>query len=132
MNIDPSKVNAQEAEAAQKNLGRTVSKGPVVYVGCKLPSGLMIQVGEQTFVLNGSNSSDIVGGYGITAVPKDLWDTWFNQNRNFEPLKRSLVFAQDKESSAKDMAREQSGIKGIEGVNADSPAPGAKRADKEG
>lgn len=132
MNDDPSKVTAQEAAAAQKNIGRNTAKGPVVYVGCKLPSGLQIQVGEQSFVLQGTNAAGAVGGYGITAVPKDLWDVWYSEHKQFEPIKRNLIFAQDKEAGANDMAREQSGIKGIEGVNADNPAPGAKKADKEG
>lgn len=128
-----TQVTAEQAEAAQKNLtAPKAPKGPVVYVGCKLPTGLMIQHGDESFILNGSNDSSIVGGYGITAVPKDLWDAWYAQHsKHFEPLKRDLIFVQDKESSARSAAAERSGIKGIEGVDVSRPAPGAVKADQE-
>lgn len=76
-----------------------------VTVACKLPSGLMIEVGFEypkddrggvmganvtrsegyrRFALNGSNSTLVMAGQpaelnpapGITQVPKDIWDAW--------------------------------------------------------
>lgn len=37
-----------------------------VTVGCKLPNGLILEQGAYKVELNGSNSSIVVGGYGLT------------------------------------------------------------------
>ena len=56
-----------------------------VVVGCKYPTGVLIQVGSTTHKINGSNSSEIFGGHGITDdVPKALWDAWVVENKNHD------------------------------------------------
>ena len=37
-----------------------------VTVGCKLPNGFVLEVGNQSVVLKGSNDSSLIGGHGIT------------------------------------------------------------------
>lgn len=43
-----------------------MAKQKTVTVGCKLPNGLIIEVGGQSVELNGANASNIIGGHGIT------------------------------------------------------------------
>jgi len=121
---------AEQVEATQKNLTRRKASGDVVYVGCKLPNGLLLQVGNEAVELAGANASEIVGGYGVTPVSRDFWEAWAAEHRSYEPLKSGLLFMQDKQDDAKAQAKDQKDVKGIEGVNADKPAPGAVKAGK--
>lgn len=95
----------------------------VVMVGCKHPSGLVLEIDEsreeaptpganevkvhyptgRKVVLNGSNSTHpdspqvakgrAVGGYGLTAVPEDFWNEWVAQHQDFPMLKNNTLFA---------------------------------------
>ena len=52
-----------------------MAKQKTVTVGCKLPNGLIIEVGGQSVELNGANASNIIGGHGITRdVDADLFN----------------------------------------------------------
>ena len=97
-----------------------------VIVGCKLPHGLETQMGGVTVVLNGTNSTDIVGGYGLTyGVDKAAFEQWLIDYANFEPVKREMIFANATEKSAKAEAIEKSDEKsGLEGLDPAKPAPG--------
>lgn len=121
--------NPEQVEATQKNLTRRKATGDVVFVGCKLPNGLLLQVGHEAVEIAGANSSELVGGYGLTPVPKDFWEAWVAEHRSYEPLRNDLIFVQGKKDDAKAQAKEQAETKGIEGVNPDKPSPGAKKAD---
>ncbi len=129
---DTKTPNAELIEETQKNLTRKKASGDLVYIGCKLPNGLLLQVGNEAVELAGANSSEIVGGFGITPVSKDFWDAWKAEHASYEPLKRELIFVQGKEADAKAEAKEKKDVKGIEGVSADKPAPGVKKADDKG
>ena len=39
-----------------------------VTVGCRFPNGLILTVGKVDVALNGSNSSTVIGGHGLTEV----------------------------------------------------------------
>lgn len=107
-----------------------------VTVGCKLPNGLHMDLrgdgGElvKRITLNGANKSEVIGGYGIThGVDKEAFEEWKRRNPDFTPLKKGLIFAQDKPAAAAAQAKEQAEIKnGFEGLNPDKPAPGVERA----
>jgi hypothetical protein len=129
---DSKTINPELIEENQKNLTRKKASGDIVHVGCKLPNGLLLQVGNEAVELAGANSSEIVGGFGITAVSKDFWEAWKAEHAGYEPLKRDLIFVQGKEADARAEAKEKKGVKGIEGVNADKPAVGVKKADDKG
>jgi hypothetical protein len=106
--------------------------GATVTVGCKLPHGLIAEVGDKSFTFNGANDSDLIGGHGITYdVPKDFWDAWVAQvSAWFVPFKNKLVFAHESEKSvtsqAKEMAKE---ITGFEGLKPNDPKNGVKTAE---
>ena len=105
--------------------------GSPVTVGCKLPNGLVIKVGETQVVLKGANSSRVVGGYGLTSVPSDFWDAWAKEYAASPFIKNRIVFAQTTVAKAEGMATEQASVKtGLEPLNPDKPAPGIVKAEK--
>lgn len=103
----------------------------VVTVACKLPNGLQIEQDGYVVTLNGANSSNIIGGYGLTEnVDKDMFEKWLAAHANQKYVQRELVFAQARTESAQSKAKENSAIKsGLEGLPQDNPAPGITKSD---
>lgn len=105
---------------AEKPTGATVS------VGCKLPGGLLLEKPNGDKVrLRGSNTSNVIGGYGITEGIDEAWFTaWLKDNARFEPVSAGLIFAQSTTARAQDQARDLAGVKsGFEPVDPDNPGP---------
>ena len=102
-----------------------------IVVGCKLPNGLVVEQGGYTVTLNGANSSNVIGGYGLTeGVDKDAFEKWLEVHKNQLYVKNELVFAQAKANSAQSKANENASVKtGLEGLPQDKPAPGIEKAD---
>jgi hypothetical protein len=48
-----------------------------------------------------------IGGYAITQVPKDFWDKWMAQNKDYEPLKKGFIVAWEKQDTVEGTAREK-------------------------
>lgn len=122
-----------------------------ITVGCKLPHGLVLQleraeiktamngaqekthqwIGERV-ILNGSNTSGIIGGYGITRdVDAEFFAAWVRQNSDekgvptFAPLKAGLIFAIAAPAAVEQEARNRATVRsGLEPLNPD--APGSK------
>lgn len=81
----------------------------VIVVACKLPAGLIIEVGtlgEDNHVrmeIAGPNSSlrtgrpggILVGGYAFTPVPKDVWAEFIRLHRNAPYLRNRAVYAEE-------------------------------------
>ena len=67
--------------------------GATVTVGCKLPHGLVAEVGKESVTFLGINSTELIGGHGITEnVPKDFWDAWVAKvSPWFLPLKNGVI-----------------------------------------
>lgn len=105
-----------------------------VIVGCKLPHGLKITLEGKTVVLNGTKSSVIAGGYGLTHdVDKDFFDKFLSTYKDVPYVKNKMVFAQGKQASAESQAAElQNEVSGFEGINPDKPAPGIERVETKG
>lgn len=118
----------------------------IVVVGCKLPSGIIVDVcdpGEnehgqkimvprrQPVTFKGANSSNIVGGFGLTEVDAEFWDAWIKQNAKFPAVANGLIFAQDRRDKAADNAMDHADAKsGFEGINPDKPGKGVERVPK--
>ena len=102
-----------------------------IVVGCKLPNGLVVEQEGYTVTLKGANSSNVVGGYGLTeGVDKDAFEKWMEVHKNQPYVKNELVFAQAKANSAQSKANENASVKsGLEGLPQDKPAPGIEKAD---
>lgn len=103
----------------------------VVTVGCKLPNGIVLEQDGYSVVLNGANSANIVGGYGLTeGVDKDAFEKWIKTHADQAYVRNELVFAQAKTNSAESKAKENASVKsGLEGLPQDKPAPGIEKAD---
>lgn len=102
-----------------------------VLIGCKLPMGLSLTVdgteeGER-ITLNGANTSRIDGGYGITSLEKEVADQIFSTYAKHAAFKNKAVFTHgtDKVTELIAVAEDLEGAKtGVEGLNAEKPAPG--------
>lgn len=95
------------------------SSSNVVTVGCKLPHGLVAQVGDNSVVFKGANSALIIGGHGITEnVDAAFWSSWLERNKGLEFVRKGLVFADAKADNTKAQAKEKSQVKtGLEPIN---------------
>lgn len=107
-----------------------------VWVACKLPKGISIQLFEQTeidrptfgggvkptkvFMRVGEQvrlrgyavpfgklpNFPIIGDFGLTEVDRRFWETWLGQNQKLELVTKGLVFACADQASARSRALE--------------------------
>ena len=105
--------------------------GTPVHIGCKHPLGIMLRVGEKAVKLNGSNCSCVIGGYGLTSVPSDMWDAWLSKHKESDLVTKRIVFAEASVAKAEGRAKEQGSVKtGLEPLNPDDPKHGVATLDK--
>lgn len=107
--------------------------GPTVIVGCKLPHGLVLELGYDPITgirgenyksvkINGANQFKKPGdphtseGLGLTTgVDKAFWDEWLKRNGTLKYVAEGLVFAQPEIKSAEAAKRERETLKtGVE------------------
>ena len=86
-----------------------------VTVGCKLPNGIILELGNKSVAIKGSNSSVLIGGHGITEnVDKEFFEAWLAKNTGLQFVKAELIFAHEKPAStaaqAKERAKEKTGL----------------------
>lgn len=120
-----------------------------VTVGCKLPSGLvmeLIEVGNgllpavkgKTVTLAGANSlrvgmvgNPLNGRFATTQVEEEFAKAWFERNKNLECVRTGLVFPCEKPNAAESMAKERDAVKtGLEPLDPKKPPSGIE-VDKE-
>lgn len=94
-----------------------------VTVGCKLPHGLIMELGEKKITINGLNTSKIIGGHGITEnVDKAFFDAWMEKNKELSFVKGGFLFAHTKpvntEAEAKDRAKNETGLEPLDPAKA--------------
>lgn len=93
-----------------------------VIVGCKLPNGLHLDHQGTRHTLNGSNHAQIVGGYGMTEVPKDFFEAWSEANKDSPLLTSEVIFSQGTRPSAESAAKERGEVQsGFEPLNGARP-----------
>lgn len=83
----------------------------VVSIGCKLPHGLVIEVGldkggvpsdeYRNVVLNGLSKARVGSKYGVTSVPADIWVTWLKHNTKLRYIVDGSVFVLPEKATAK-------------------------------
>lgn len=97
-----------------------------VTVGCKLPNGLILELGDKRVTVKGSNSSNIIGGHGITEnVDKEFFDAWMAKNAGLQFVKSELIFAHEKYANTVAQAKEQVDEKtGLEPLNPEEKPAG--------
>lgn len=107
-----------------------MSKEKTVTIGCKLPNGLLLEVGNKNVQINGANSSQVVGGHGITYnVDADLWAAWLKQNADRDVVKNGFVFAHGKAADVKAESKEKTDNKtGQEPIDPNAKTNGVETA----
>lgn len=109
----------------------------MVSVGCKLPNGLLCELGkvgdnDYTVVrLKGSNDALVVGGFGITEnVSESFWNAWVKKHRGMAFIRNQLVFAMPDAASARDYAQDhatkKSGFEALDAMAGANDANGNK------
>lgn len=100
------------------------NSGETVIVGCKLPNGIhmdFVDPGKplRRVSLRGTNSTKVVGGFGITKnVPKAYFDEWMARYKELPAVAGGLIFALGKEDSTIAKAKEMKDVKnGLEPLN---------------
>lgn len=97
-----------------------------LHVYCKLPAGLVFKLpsGERV-VLKGSNSSALVGGFGLTRVPTATWNQVKAIFGSLPVFVKGLIFDETTASRGLAKATEHAGVKnGFEGVDPKNPGLG--------
>lgn len=107
-----------------------------VTIGCRLPTGLILQVGEKFVELEGQRQtqkrSPVIlltpDDYGVNEVDAAFWEAWVTQvGTDYAPLKSGAIFeaksAKEADAKAKDLKSKKTGheplsqdAKGIEAV----------------
>ena len=108
-----------------------------VTVGCKLPNGIWLQVGDSKPVrINGWNNNAIIGAeHGLTEnVPAELWEAWKKEHADSKLLKGGFIFATGNEKSTVAKAKEQksnkSGLEQMPRLKASEKAGGLGETDE--
>jgi hypothetical protein len=121
----------------------------MVYVGCKMPNGLVLQLEREYFVdetangvtrsvrrtqpegkawvvagiahpLNEAPKALIVNGAALTPIPKEHWLKWVKQMATLEAVTSGMVFAFDKQADSEAHALNLRDVKsGMEPVRQD-------------
>ncbi len=56
----------------------------------------------------GVAKAPVIGGYAITeGVPKELWDEWYDKNKDSDMVRNRIVFASEQQSYGNGQAHEQ-------------------------
>lgn len=108
-----------------------------VRVGCKLPHGLLMEIGKRgdpqykNFQLRGPQSmrlKQIVGGWGLTDVPKDFWDEWLRSTgKKLDFVKYGFVWAEEDSDKAEARAVDESSLRsGFERLDPSKPPKGVE------
>lgn len=94
----------------------------LVTVGCRLPHGIVLEVGDKSFTVKGLNSSAIIGAdHFTTEVDASLWNGWKAANKDSKLLSSGALFEAGSERDAKAKAKELKAEKtGFEKIEQDS------------
>lgn len=112
-NSDTTKISAGAAQAAAGELDKANSTKMVV-VGCKLPNGIILELGrpgESAFRrvrLNGANSSQLIGGAGLTDVSEEFISAWLKKHADLSFVQQRLIFVGNDVTEASAVAIDRS------------------------
>jgi hypothetical protein len=83
------------------------------------PNGTQALINGARFPFGEAPAYAIVGGYALTPnVDAELWDLWFEQNKNSDLVKNKQIFAYEKPEMATDAAKEHKAVRsGLEPIN---------------
>lgn len=97
-----------------------------VSVGCRLPNGVVLELGDKKVTLNGLNKVVIIGvDHGITEVDGDFWAAWSELNKDFTPFKNGAIFSAGDAKSTSALAEDLQGVKtGLEPIDPNATQAG--------
>lgn len=97
-----------------------------VTVGNKIPNGIIAELGDKRVLLRGSNSSNVIGGHGITEnVDADFFAAWLKKNAELPFVKLGFVFAHEKPQAVAAQAKEHADeVTGLEPLSPDAKPAG--------
>ena len=87
----------------------------LVTIGCKLPNGIIIVLGDKKAKINGFNQNmvQVADGFGITEnVDEELFDAWLAKHANFALVKNGLIFKSKNANEATAKGKDLKGKKG--------------------
>ena len=94
-----------------------------ITVGCKLPHGMHLDIQPEgkprtRHTLKGTNSSKVIGGFGLTEIPKDFWEAWLALNKDIDPVSKGFVWAYPTMEGAEKKAIEKANLRhGMEPID---------------
>lgn len=102
-----------------------------VTVGCKLPNGLHLDLGETRVTVRGTNSAKVVGGHGITEnVDASFFAAWMDKNKELAFVKNGAIFAHEKRANTEAQAEMMEDAKtGLEPLDPNKLPAGLEKAD---
>lgn len=108
------------------------TKSKTVTVGCKLPNGLILELNGQAVEINGSTSSRVIGGHGITYdVDAEFFDAWMEAHADRAMVLNGFIFAHDKAADTKaEAAEKENNATGLEAFDPNAPNAGVTKADE--
>lgn len=90
--------------------------------------GIKVPRPETRVRLNGANSSNVIGGYGLTEVDADYWAAWLKSHGNYAPIKSGVIKAQPTRERAMAQAMDEKELKTkLEPIDPDKPGDGLTR-----
>lgn len=108
---------------------------PKILIGCKLPHGVTLKGSKgQDIVINGMNTTRIVGGFGISYVDESEWAYVTMTYSDFDPILTGAIFTNSTAKVAEiaalgdELADQRTGF---EGLNPEDPAHKLKPEDKQ-
>jgi hypothetical protein len=103
------------------------SSNKTVTVGCKLPHGQHLRLGERRITLNGQNTEGFVapGGYGLTTIDADDWAALQKKYAGDPAFINELIFAEETKVKAEKKAEKNADkATGLEQIDPNKLPPG--------
>lgn len=96
------------------------------------PTGEQVEIFGTAVEFGKAPKTQIVFGYALTHnVSKDLWDNWFEGNKDSPLVKNKLIFAYEKAHDAQDAAKDhESTVSGFEPVDPENPGKKVRGIEK--
>lgn len=93
-----------------------------ITIGCRLPHGIVLEVGDKLVNIKGLNSSMIIGAdHFANEVDASFWKAWSEANADSRLLSSGALFSASNEKEAKAKAKDLKSVKtGLEPVDPDS------------
>lgn len=124
----PPKIQAREGQIQTEEV---ITMADKVIVGCKLPNGIVLEVGDKKKVVNGLNAAVIIGSDHVTTeVDADFFNAWLEDHKDFPAIKSGALFVARTidaiKEKAKDLKKKKTGFEPMQ-----QDAMGVKSADKD-